>query len=177
MKTVYLSLGSNLGNRERLLQSAIDHLHAPDLRIRRLSSVYETEPVDMGGQRWFLNLVAEAETDLFPMQLLARIQKIEFQLGRRRTPVKGARPIDIDILFYGSTLMDRDRLTIPHPRAHERRFVLLPMVELAPDLRHPALRLTMRELLANVAGQTARPVAFALRLPGYSTSTRELNPP
>ena len=154
MKTVYLSLGSNLGDREQMLQSALDRLHAADVRIRRVSAVYETEPIGFKEQRFFLNLVAEAETDLFPLMLLGRIQKVELQLGRKRTgPPNGPRSIDIDILLYGRAIVHSARLDIPHPRLHERRFVLAPLVELAPDLRHPTLGRTMRELLASLEGQ------------------------
>lgn len=167
MKHVYLSLGSNIGDRERMLQSALDRLHAPDFRIRRISSVYETEPVDFKEQRLFLNLVAEGETELFPMMLLSKIQKIELELGRRRTgPVKGPRVIDIDILLHGEATVHSARLEIPHPRMHERRFVLAPLVELAPDLRHPQLRRTMRDLLANLPGQKIRKVDFTPEISG-----------
>lgn len=166
MKIVYLSLGSNLGDREGMLQSALDRLHAPDLRIMRVSSVYETEPVDFKEQRHFLNLVAEAETDLFPLLLLARIQKVELQLGRKRAgPPKGPRTIDIDILFYGRFTIQSARLEVPHPRLHERRFVLAPMLELAPELRHPTLGRTMRELLVNLEGQKIRKADFMPRMP------------
>jgi 2-amino-4-hydroxy-6-hydroxymethyldihydropteridine diphosphokinase len=166
MKTAYLSLGSNIGDREAMLQAALDRLHSSDLMVRRVSSVYETEPVDFKEQRFFLNLVAEMETELFPMMLLTRIQKVEFALGRRRTgQAKGPRTIDIDILLYGSARVHSGRLEIPHPRMHERRFVLAPMAELAPDLRHPALRGTMRELLADLEGQKLRKVDFTPRTP------------
>jgi 2-amino-4-hydroxy-6-hydroxymethyldihydropteridine diphosphokinase len=165
MKTAYLSLGSNIGDREAMLQAALDRLHSSDLVVRRVSSVYETEPVDFKEQRFFLNLAAEVETELFPMMLLTRIQKIELALGRRRAgQAKGPRTIDIDILLYGSSQVQSGRLEIPHPRMHERRFVLAPMVELAPDLRHPALRGTMRELLAAVEGQKLRKVNFTPRM-------------
>jgi 2-amino-4-hydroxy-6-hydroxymethyldihydropteridine diphosphokinase len=154
VKTVYLSLGSNLGDREQMLQSALDRLHAADLRILRVSSIYETEPLGLKEQRFFLNLVAEVETDLFPLLLLSRIQKIELQLGRKRPgQLNGPRSIDIDILLYGRATVHSARLDIPHPRLHERRFVLGPLVELAPDLRHPTLGRTMRELLAGLEGQ------------------------
>ena len=166
MKIVYLSLGSNLGAREEMLQSALDRLHAPDLRILRVSSVYETEPVDLKEQRHFLNLAAEAETDLFPLLLLARTQKVELQLGRKRAgPPKGPRTIDIDILLYGRFTIQSARLEVPHPRMHERRFVLAPMLELAPDLRHPTLGRTVRELLASLEGQKIRKVDFMPRTP------------
>ena len=154
MKKIYLSLGSNLGDRELMLTSALDRLNAADLRILRVSSVYETEPVGFKEQRCFLNLVAEAETDLFPLMLLSRIQKIELLLGRKRSgPPNGPRSIDIDILLYGRATVHSARLDIPHPRLHERRFVLGPLVELAPDLRHPTIGRTMRELLASLEGQ------------------------
>lgn len=166
MKIIYLSLGSNVGDREQNLQSAIDHVAAADLRVTRISSVYETEPMDFKEQRAFLNLVAEAETDLFPMMLLSRIRKIELALGRKRVgPAKGPRTIDIDILLYGKFIVHSAQLEVPHPRMHERRFVLAPMVELAPDLRHPESRRTMRELLANLEGQRVRKVDFTPRIP------------
>ena len=140
-----------------MLQSALDCLQAPGLTIKRTSSIYETEPVDFKEQRSFLNLVAEAETELFPLMLLSRVQKLEVQLGRKRPgPAKGPRTIDIDILLYGASRIHSARLEIPHPRMHERRFVLAPMVELAPELRHPELRRTMRELLAGLEGQKVR---------------------
>jgi 2-amino-4-hydroxy-6-hydroxymethyldihydropteridine diphosphokinase len=166
MKIVYLSLGSNVGDREQTLQSALDRLHAPDLGIVRVSSVYETEPVDFKEQRHFLNLVAEAETDLFPLLLLARTQKVELQLGRKRAgPPKGPRTIDIDILLFGRFTIQSARLEVPHPRLHERRFVLAPMLELAPELRHPTLGRTMRELLVNLEGQKIRKADFMPRMP------------
>jgi 2-amino-4-hydroxy-6-hydroxymethyldihydropteridine diphosphokinase len=165
MKTVYLGLGSNIGDREAMLQAAIDQLHAEEVRIVRVSSVYETEPMDVHGQRWFLNLVAEAQTDLFPMQLLARTGKLEQQLGRRRLVAKGPRTIDIDILFYGNFVIRTPKLIIPHERFAERRFVLAPLAELAPELRDPVSRCSIRELLGKVAGQTIRKVEFQPRLP------------
>jgi 2-amino-4-hydroxy-6-hydroxymethyldihydropteridine diphosphokinase len=156
MKTVYLSLGSNVGNREAMLQRAVRLLASTDFRITRMSSIYETEPQDVRGQPWFLNMVLQAETTLFPRQLLGRIQKVEQQLGRRRLAPKGPRTIDIDILLFGTAVIDTTGLTVPHPRMAERRFVLEPMTELAPDLRHPILRRTMRELLGTVRDQTVR---------------------
>jgi 2-amino-4-hydroxy-6-hydroxymethyldihydropteridine diphosphokinase len=158
VKTVYLGLGSNVGEREAMLQAAVDRLHSTELRITRLSSVYETEPQGLRNQRWFLNLVAE--TDLFPRQLLGRIVKIERELGRRRIIENGPRTIDIDILFFGNSVVKTGELTIPHPRFAERRFVLAPMVELNPELRDPVSRQTMRELLVATAGQGVRPVEF-----------------
>ncbi|MGE5569403.1 MAG: 2-amino-4-hydroxy-6-hydroxymethyldihydropteridine diphosphokinase [Rhodospirillales bacterium] len=156
MKTVYLSLGSNLGDRERNLREAIRMLGEAGVRVLRISSLYETEPVDLRDQPWFLNLVLEAETELFPKQLLARIRKIELDLGRKRLRPKGPRTADIDILLYGDFVIDTEELTVPHPRMAERRFVLEPLAELAPELRHPVTRRTIRELLAGTAGQAVR---------------------
>ena len=159
MKIVYLGLGSNVGDSETLLQSALDGLNGPDLRLRRVSSLYETEPVGLREQRWFLNLAAEFETELFPKQLLHRIQKIEKELGRRRTGVRnGPRTIDIDILLYGNFVITTDELEIPHPRYRERRFTLAPLAELNPGLRDPATGETMAEMLAALTGQTARKI-------------------
>lgn len=165
MKTVYLGLGSNVGDREAMLQAAIDLLQARDLTVVRVSPVYETEPQDLRRQPWFLNLVAEVKTSLFPLQLLARIGKIEQQIGRRRTVAKGPRPIDIDILLYGNFVVQSSTLVIPHERLTERRFVLAPLAELAPDLRDPRSRRSMRELLSAITGQAVRKVAFQPVIP------------
>jgi 2-amino-4-hydroxy-6-hydroxymethyldihydropteridine diphosphokinase len=156
LKTAYISLGSNLGDRHENLRKAIELLEAADIHVLRRSSLYQTEPQDLKAQPWFLNAVAEVETKLFPMQLLARIQNIERQLGRKRTVPKGPRTIDIDILLYGSFVIETIELQIPHPRFTERRFVLEPLLELAPDLRHPVTRRRVRELLAATAGQVVR---------------------
>ena len=135
MKRIYLSLGSNIGDRESYLRKAAERLASNDMRILRSSRIYETEPVDLLDQAWFLNQVLEGETALFPMQLLRRIGRFERELGRVRTVPKGPRTIDIDILFYGADVVDTPRLEIPHPRIAERRFVLAPLAELAPELR------------------------------------------
>jgi len=150
-----------------MLQAAIDRLQSRELRILRVSSVYETEPQGRRNQRWFLNLVVEAETDLFPRQLLGRIAKIEQQLGRRRMLANGPRTIDIDILFYGNFVVHTPELKIPHPRFAERRFVLAPMVELAPNLRDPVSRRTMRELLPATASQGSREVESRVKCPSH----------
>ena len=146
MKRVYLSLGSNLGDREANLYAALDRL-----KPARVSPVYETEPVDYKAQAWFLNLVAEVETHLFPRQMLAQAQRIERDLGRVRTLPKGPRTIDIDILLFGGAIVHTPELEIPHPRMAERRFVLQPLADLAPDLRHPVTHRSVREMLAGLA--------------------------
>jgi 2-amino-4-hydroxy-6-hydroxymethyldihydropteridine diphosphokinase len=147
VKRVYLSLGSNIGDRERNLRDALDRLAVADVGVLRVSPIYETEPVDLTEQRWFLNLVVEAGTDLFPLQLLARMQRIEREMGRVRTVPKGPRIIDIDILFYANSVIRSATLEIPHPRVAERRFVLVPLAGLAPKLRHPVTHRTVQEML------------------------------
>jgi 2-amino-4-hydroxy-6-hydroxymethyldihydropteridine diphosphokinase len=147
VKTVYLSLGSNIGDRESNLRKAIESLTAADVRVLRESPIYETEPVGLADQRWFLNMVVETETPLFPLQLLTRTAKIERELGRVRTIRNGPRTIDIDILLFAKAVMRTARLTIPHPRLHERRFVLVPLAYLVPELRHPVTHKTVRQML------------------------------
>jgi 2-amino-4-hydroxy-6-hydroxymethyldihydropteridine diphosphokinase len=143
LKTVvYLSLGSNLGDRPANLQAAVERLQP-----RRSSAIYETSPVDYPEQPFFLNQVIEAETDLTPLQYLSRTQEIERELGRVRNIPKGPRTIDIDILLFDTRLIQTARLEVPHPRLQERRFVLVPLADLAPDLRHPVTRLTVMEML------------------------------
>jgi len=163
MKLVYLGLGSNVGDREGSLSAAVAQLAASDLRILRVSSIYETEPVEYTDQRYFLNLVVEAETDLFPMQLLWRVGKIERALGRVRTIPKGPRVIDIDILLYARAVIRTPALKVPHPRMAERRFVLAPLAELAPSLRHPVTRRTISEMLDEAPVQSVRRLARELR--------------
>jgi 2-amino-4-hydroxy-6-hydroxymethyldihydropteridine diphosphokinase len=156
MKRVYLSLGSNIGDREANLRAAVERLAAPDLRVLRQSPIYETEPAGYTDQRWFLNMVVEAETALFPPQLLARTSGIERALGRKRTMPNGPRTIDIDILLFADTVVLTARLEIPHPRMSQRRFVLAPLADLAPDLRHPLTHQTVRQMLEAAPAQTVR---------------------
>jgi 2-amino-4-hydroxy-6-hydroxymethyldihydropteridine diphosphokinase len=165
LKTVYLGLGTNLGNREEALQQAITLLHSEDLQIKRLSPVYETSPQELTAQPWFLNMVLEAETTLMPMRLLTRVMKVEKEMGRKRIVAKGPRVIDIDILFHGSAVVDTPQLTIPHPGVPTRRFVLEPLCELKPDLRHPVIQRPVRDLLSQTLGQAVKKVAFQPQIP------------
>lgn len=156
MKTVYIGLGTNLGDRTQNLTQARERLIAAGIKIIRESSLYETAARDLENQPMFLNQVIEAETALFPRQLLSRILGIEREMGRKRTIAKGPRMIDIDILLFGKFAITTPDLEIPHPRMAERRFVLEPLAELAPDLRHPVTKSTVREMLARVANQQVK---------------------
>jgi 2-amino-4-hydroxy-6-hydroxymethyldihydropteridine diphosphokinase len=156
MKKVYLALGSNLGDRAAILRDAITQMESEELHVLRTSGVYETEPREIVDQPWFLNQVAEVETSLFPRQLLMRLKRLEIALGRRPSLPKGPRAIDIDILLYGDAVVSAPDLAIPHPGIAERRFVLEPLAELAPDLRHPKSGKTVREMLGAVASQRVR---------------------
>jgi 2-amino-4-hydroxy-6-hydroxymethyldihydropteridine diphosphokinase len=162
LKTVYLGLGSNVGDRENNLREALERLDAERIRVLRRSSLYETEPQELRGQPWFLNAVVEAETDLFPRQLLGCIQNIEREMGRRRVTPKGPRNIDVDILFYGRAVIDTPELKTPHPRIALRRFVLEPLAEIAPEFRHPVSGKTAREMLAALEAQGIRRLNITL---------------
>lgn len=153
---VYLSLGSNLGDREAHLREAITHLGAAG-HIVSASWLYETEPVEVTDQAWFLNCAVALETAASPEELMAAILRIEQQMGRKRTQRKGPRIIDIDILLFDDAIVDSPALTIPHPAMQERRFVLQPLAEIAPQAQHPVRKRTIQELLdALPAGQTVR---------------------
>ena len=152
----YLSLGSNVGDRQGNLRGAIDRLSALG-EVSAVWSFYETEPVEFIDQPWFLNCAVALTTAHPPRLLLDALLAIEQSMGRRRTQLKGPRTIDLDILLYGDKVVHEPGLTIPHPALAERRFVLEPLVEIAPDLIHPVLRKTMRQLRDELpAGQTVR---------------------
>ncbi|HWF92133.1 MAG TPA: 2-amino-4-hydroxy-6-hydroxymethyldihydropteridine diphosphokinase [Terriglobales bacterium] len=144
-KLVYLSLGSNLGNPKKQLRDAIQSLSSLG-QVTNVSSFYETEPVEQIAQPWFINCAVELKTGKMPRQLLAAILKLEKAMGRKRALDKGPRTIDIDILLFENSIVHAPGLDIPHPAMHQRRFVLEPLVEIAPDLRHPQSKRTIREL-------------------------------
>lgn len=158
-KLAYLSLGSNVGDRAANLNAAIARL--ADLgAVVAVSSFYETEPVELTAQPWFLNCAVTLDTEKMPKQLLTGILDIEQGMGRRRVQTKGPRTIDIDILLFGSSIVETKGLTIPHPALHERRFVLEPLAEIAPEVRHPVFKRTVREMRdALPAGQAVRRIS------------------
>jgi len=158
-KTVYLSLGSNVGDRAKNLRDAIAALGNSGVSVARVSSLYETEPVDYLDQPWFLNCAIEAETELAALDLLHAMRGIEAQMGSKRLVAKGPRLIDIDILLYGSEVIDTPELQVPHPRMHLRRFVLEPLAEVAPSVRHPVSHLSISELLTRTPDKSSVRVA------------------
>jgi 2-amino-4-hydroxy-6-hydroxymethyldihydropteridine diphosphokinase len=144
-KRVYLSLGSNVGDRAANLRTAIKRVSSLG-DVMAVSSFYETEPVEFAAQPWFLNCAVELDTEKMPKRLLGGILDIEREMGRRRVQKKGPRTLDIDILLFGNSIIQTKGLTIPHPAMHERRFVLEPLAEIAPEARHPVIKRTVREL-------------------------------
>jgi 2-amino-4-hydroxy-6-hydroxymethyldihydropteridine diphosphokinase len=144
-KLVYLSLGSNMGERAENLNRAISLLAGLG-KVSAVSAFYETEPVEFAAQPWFLNCAVALDTEKMPKQLLSGILDLEQQMGRRRAQKNGPRTIDIDILLFGNSIIETRGLVVPHPALHRRRFVLEPLVEIAPDVRHPVFKRTIREL-------------------------------
>jgi 2-amino-4-hydroxy-6-hydroxymethyldihydropteridine diphosphokinase len=158
-KIVYLSLGSNLGDRQLHLDTALEKLEQQHFHVVARSSIYETEPQDVTEQPWFLNTVVACETRYFPLQLLKILQGIEREMGRTRRPNavrRGPRPIDLDILLYGKMVVNTPQLTIPHARLLHRRFVLEPLLEIAPDLKLPGSMQPLKSYLREVALQRVR---------------------
>lgn len=152
----YVALGSNLGDRAGNLLLAVRGMMEAALCVTRLSSIYETEPVSEVEQPPFLNMVAEIGTPLpAPEQVMARLLRVEFLLGRIRDVKDGPRTIDLDLLMYGELESNTEFLTLPHPRLHQRRFVLEPLIEIAPHLMHPTLKCKCEELLEKVDDKAA----------------------
>ena len=157
--TIYLSLGTNLGDRAANLQAAIVML-SPAVHVLAQSPIYETAPWGYEDQPDFLNQVIEAETELGPPDLLAHLKNIETELGRQPTFRYGPRLIDLDILFYDDLVLETPELTIPHPQFHKRTFVLAPLADLAPALRHPVLGKTVCEFLEPLKTKSGSPNPF-----------------
>lgn len=151
-QVAYLSLGSNLGDRAGNLRAAIAHLGTLG-RVTKVSSFYETEPVERTDQPWFLNCVVELRTELTPVVLLRGLLGIEKAMGRERKERKGPRNIDLDLLLYDHETVNTAELTVPHPAMHERRFVLVPLVEIAPEAEHPLTRKPAWILLKTLASE------------------------
>jgi 2-amino-4-hydroxy-6-hydroxymethyldihydropteridine diphosphokinase len=150
-ETVFLSLGTNLGDREKNLCAAIAALPGIGFRVQKVSSFYETEPVDCLDQPWFLNCVVEGETQVPAPELLLALRGIEMSMGSKKEIPKGPRLIDMDILLYGNATIVTEALQVPHPRMLLRKFVLAPLAEIAPDATHPSWSGTAKEMLARAA--------------------------
>jgi 2-amino-4-hydroxy-6-hydroxymethyldihydropteridine diphosphokinase len=156
----YVGLGSNLGDRAAHLLLGLSALsRLPKTHLLRLSPVYETEPVGPP-QPPYLNMVAELETELSPKGLLAEMLRVEKALGRERRERWGPRTLDLDLLLYGDLVLEEEGLSVPHPRLHERAFVLVPLLDLLPEGRHPLLGQSFAELLASLDASSVRPLVL-----------------
>lgn len=151
MSDVFIGLGSNVGNREKNVIDAVELLRKEKgIMVKKVSSLYETEPEGVEDQEWFINAVANIETSIMPLELLRTLKNIESLMGRERTIRWGPRKIDMDILLYGSLVINCPDLTIPHPLMHRRAFVLVPLAEIAPEVIHPVLNESIRDLLLHL---------------------------
>jgi len=163
---VFLSLGSNVGDREKNLRTAIAALVDLGVQIKKVSSIYETEPVDLLEQPWFLNCVVEGETSVPPATLLKDLRHLEKRMGSKKPVARGPRLIDLDILVYGRQTIDSPELQVPHARMHLRRFVLAPLAEIAPGLKHPSWSGTASQLLGAIDDKSAvKKISGDLRAP------------
>ena len=167
---IYLSLGSNLGDREQNLREAVRRLGSVGT-LQTISSIYETEPVEFTDQPVFMNCAVGLETSASPDQLMVELLEIEKAMGRQRVQKKGPRIIDLDILLFGDQVVNLPALTIPHPSMHQRRFVLEPLAEIAPQARHPVLEETARELLEELPqGQSVRRIGTIVEAESLTTN-------
>jgi len=151
MTRVFFALGSNVGDKKANVEEAIRWLRK-SFEVRKVSPFYLTEPVGYTDQPWFVNCVVEAETELGPKKVLQMCQGIEKIMGRSKTIKDGPRTIDLDLLLYGDELIEEEGLTVPHQRMHERRFVLKPLTDIAPNLKHPVTGLAVKSMLSKIKG-------------------------
>ena len=154
--TAYVGIGSNLGDRAGNLLLAVRGLMEASFNVTKLSGIYETEPVGIDTENTFLNMVAEMKADgITPSQMMARMLRIEYLLGRKDKSLKKPRTIDLDLLFYGHEKVNSEFLTVPHPRVHLRNFVLVPLTEIAPHFVHPVLHRDIKALLEHSTDTSA----------------------
>ncbi|HMK55169.1 MAG TPA: 2-amino-4-hydroxy-6-hydroxymethyldihydropteridine diphosphokinase [Dissulfurispiraceae bacterium] len=156
MAVVYIGIGSNLGDKEGYCRDAVERMAPEGVRVRKISRPYCTKPWGVEDQPYFVNMAVEAETDLSPELLLSALKKIEIEMGRQAGERWGPRLIDLDILFYGDSIISLPELEIPHPLMHKREFALLPLLEIAPDLLHPVLKASIRQLVNSLAKEERR---------------------